>query len=85
MPQPVPGLDLRALGWRIKELRVERGWTIEKLAEEADLGRRTILTLEAGAKSPNVNTLHAVAWALGIPLAILIEPLNSKDDRRHRA
>lgn len=81
MPRPVPVPDLRAMGWQIKTLRHERGMTIEQLAEESDLGRRTILSLEAGQKSANVRSVHAIAHALGVPVSTLVEPLCGGHDR----
>lgn len=69
----VPSPDLRALGWAVKQAREEKGWTIERLAEESELGRRTVLTVEAGEKAPNIKTLHALAYALEVPLGQLVE------------
>lgn len=64
------------LGWAVKRAREERGWTIERLAEESGLGRRTVLTVESGEKSANIETLHALAWALEVPLSGLVAPLD---------
>ena len=78
-PRPssqVPPPDLRALGWAVKHAREKRGWTIERLAEESGLGRRTVLTVEAGTKSPNIRTLHALAWALEVSLSGLVASLD---------
>lgn len=67
-----PRADLRALGLRIAQERHARGWSIEKLAETAGVGRLTIITTEQGQKEPRLATVHAIAHALGIPVGDLV-------------
>ena len=69
----------------MKQAREERGWTVERLAEESELGRRTVLTVEAGEKAPNIRTLHALAWALEVPISVLLVALDHGSPRSGRA
>ena len=55
-------------------LRVERGWSLSELARRASLGKATLSGLEAGTRNPTLDTLHAVAAALGVPLTTILTP-----------
>lgn len=63
---------------RIVELRRERGWTQEKLAEECRVGIRTIQRLEAG-NDASLETLALVAEALGVPVRELFTTIDSAE------
>ncbi|MFO7675682.1 MAG: helix-turn-helix transcriptional regulator [bacterium] len=53
------------VGQRIRELREKKGWSQEKLAEEADLHRTYIGQVERGEKNIGVENLVRIAAALG--------------------
>lgn len=55
-----------SLGRRIRQLREQRGWTQEKLADEAGLASRHIQQLEHGERWPRADTLRRLAEAFGI-------------------
>lgn len=71
-----PALDSgAAVGPRVAALRAERGWSLSELARRASLGKATLSGLEAGTRNPTLDTLHAVAAALELPLtAVLATP-----------
>ncbi len=73
----MPDNVVRKVGRRIKELRQKKGWSQEKLAEEAGLHRTYIGQVERGEKSIGVDHLRRVAVALGVqPSEILgVEPM----------
>ncbi len=72
---PAKPLSLaRALGMRIKQLRAERGMTQEDLAEATGLFRTYMSRVEAGAANPTLSVLEAIAKALGVTPAGLLEP-----------
>lgn len=71
----VPNPDYRALGVEIARLRHARGWSIERLAEAAGVGRRSIINLEGARHEPRVATLWAVAHGLDVQLSDLIKTL----------
>lgn len=62
-----------AVGRRIRQLRMEAGLTIEKLAFESELGSKGHLSsIEKGLVRPTVNTLQTIADRLGIALLDLV-------------
>ncbi|MGH3492892.1 MAG: helix-turn-helix domain-containing protein [Sciscionella sp.] len=58
-------------------LRAERGrsgWSLSELAKRADIAKSTLSQLEAGMGNPSVETLWALAIALDVPFARLVDP-----------
>lgn len=53
----------------LTRLRVERGWSQQRLADEAGVNKATINQIERGRRSPNVETLEKLADALGAGVA----------------
>lgn len=66
---------------RITELRRDRGWTQEKLAEESNLSVRTIQRLESG-EDASLETLRLVAEALDVKMDELFSEIvsSSRED-----
>lgn len=60
------------IGARIRQARNERGWSQQKLAEEAGLRRATVNDIENGKANPTLDTLLSIAIALDKPLVSLI-------------
>lgn len=60
---------------RLRKLRKKRGWTQEKLAEEADLAYRHIQRLESLKNPPpaKVDTIGKLARAFKIPPSKLLD------------
>lgn len=65
-------LSNEAIGRRIRQVREERGYTREKLAELADISADFIWEIEAGRKSMKVQILGRIASALCVPTDYLI-------------
>lgn len=82
MPAPVP--DLRALGVEVARLRRERGMSIDRLAEAAEVHRKSIIQIEAGRVSAKISTLHGIAHALGVPLTELVAPVCARHSKSVR-
>jgi transcriptional regulator with XRE-family HTH domain len=61
---------LRSLGARIRELRLDRGWSQEKFSEICDVHRTWMGQIERG-KNISVNTLANIADGLGVTLSTL--------------
>lgn len=57
-------IDLKELGRKIKELRVESGLYQSQLAEMVGLAQNTISQYENGTNSPSIETLAHLAIAL---------------------
>ena len=66
--------DLIKLGTRLRELRKERGWRLEDLAERTNLSRPYLSRLEGGERQPSLGALFSVAQAYGVTLSSLFEP-----------
>ena len=60
---------LRALGWRVRQLRESRRWTQEALAERSTLDRSYIAGIEAGLRNPSVKAVARIARGFGIHLS----------------
>ena len=63
----------KAIGRRIRELRLEAGLTLEKLAYESELGSKGYLSdIESGLALPSLKTLAVLADHLGLLLLDLV-------------
>ncbi|TQI80168.1 2TM domain-containing protein [Serratia fonticola] len=62
--------------YRIKDLRVAKGWSQEQLATIAGLSTRTIQRIENGEQA-SLDTLAAIASALGLQVNELLIPAQS--------
>ncbi|ACE85566.1 helix-turn-helix domain-containing protein [Cellvibrio japonicus] len=63
-----------ALGTKIKQLRDQRGYTLDKLAELSDSSKSYIWELENKAPPrPSADKLSKIADALGVTLGFLID------------
>jgi len=61
------------IGTRVKEERVKRFWTQDKLAQEADLSSRQVVRIEANEVKPRFSTILKIAEALGVDPNELVE------------
>ena len=61
----------KALGKRIRDLRQDRGWSQEHLANEAGMHRTYMWGIERGVRNPSLRHLTCIADALGVPIADL--------------
>ncbi len=65
----------KALGKRIRGLRTEKGWSQERLADEARMHRTYMWGIEQGVRNPSLRHLARLAEALGVSLRSLFEEL----------
>jgi transcriptional regulator with XRE-family HTH domain len=61
----------KALGKRIRQLRKDRGWSQEHLADEATIHRTYMWGIERGVRNPSLRHLTCIADALVVPIAAL--------------
>jgi transcriptional regulator with XRE-family HTH domain len=52
---------------------VSRGWSQERLADEAGMHRTYMWGIEHGGRNPSLRHLANLAYALGVPLQSLFE------------
>ncbi len=57
----------------VRSERQRNEMTLSKLAETAGVSKSTLSDLEAGNGNPSIETLWAIAGALGVPVSRLIE------------
>ena len=62
---------------RLRELRIQRGWTQEKAAEICGIGHKLFQLYELGIKpNPGLLTLDKIARGFGIEVHELLNPSN---------
>ena len=72
---------MRQFAARLRALRHARGWSQEKLAEEADMHRTYLAGIERGVRNPSLRNLIKLARALRTPLAELFAEATPAADR----
>lgn len=65
----------RSLGERVRSARIEKGWTQEDLAYEAEIDRSYIGGVERGERNVTFSMLCRIARALGRDVASLTHHL----------
>jgi len=65
----------KAVGRRIRLLRMARRWSQERLADQAGMHRTYMWGIEQGVRNPSLRHLARLAEALGVSLASLFEGL----------
>jgi transcriptional regulator with XRE-family HTH domain len=63
-------LDEKKIALKIKELRLNRNMTLDRLAELADLTKGYLSRIENSAKAPPISTLARIAQALGVDITV---------------
>ena len=64
---------------RIKELRDERGWTLEELAERTGLSVSQVNRIENDKRDPSMGSLTAIAGAFGVTASRLLDTAEPSD------
>ena len=64
-----------ALGRRIRQLRIAKGWSQEQLAEESGLHTNYIGGIERGERNLSLINLDRLAKAFGISVSELLKGL----------
>ena len=74
-------MDQKKIGSFLKELRKEKGFTQETLAERADIGLMYFGEIERGVKMPSMNVfikiLEALASVLGMEVTLKIKEIDA--------
>ena len=56
------------IGSRIRDLRIEKGYTVEQLAHEAGIETRQLLRIELGQINTSIFQIYNLALALDVPM-----------------
>lgn len=68
----------KAIGETVKELRLERNMSQEKLAEKCDSSVVYISEIERGIKNPTATTLMNIALSFEIKMSELIKKVEER-------
>ena len=63
---------LLKVGKRVRNLRTDRGWSQEELADRSGVNRSYMSRVELGKSDVSLSVLHKIARTLGISLAELL-------------
>ncbi|MBK8869609.1 MAG: helix-turn-helix transcriptional regulator [Elusimicrobia bacterium] len=72
IPQGIRSADL--MGQVIRRWRKRRGWTQQRLAEEAGIRQETVSRVENGSSGTELNTVFRLCAALGVEMMISAKP-----------
>jgi transcriptional regulator with XRE-family HTH domain len=65
--------ELTTLGFRLRELRAERGWTLEELAERTGLSKAFLSRRESGGRQPSIAAVLTLARVFGVSVGAMFE------------
>lgn len=68
---PCPSIDTR-IARRLKDLRVERGWSLDALAAQSDVSRATLSRLENAEVSATASVLGRLCAVYGLTMSRLM-------------
>ncbi len=72
--------DATRLGTRVREVRLARGMTQERLAEAADVSGAYVAQIEGGKAVPSIAALARIASALAVPISSLVAALDAAQE-----
>jgi rhodanese-related sulfurtransferase/transcriptional regulator with XRE-family HTH domain len=79
-----PELDA-LVGSNVKELRTQRGYTLDVLAGLSGVGRQTLGQIELGRTVPSLGTLWKIARAFDVPFSVLLARPATEETRIFRS
>jgi transcriptional regulator with XRE-family HTH domain len=75
----VPGA-VKPIARNLRRWRITRGMTLSALAEQAGVAKSTVSLIERGQGNPSIDTVWALAAALGVPFTSLFNDELPPDD-----
>src|SRR5882672_8001349 len=72
LPFSVNGAMDRLIAQRLKDLRAERGWSLDELARRSNVSRATLSRLENAEVSPTTSVLGKLCAAYGLTMSRLM-------------
>ena len=67
---------------KLKEKRIERGYTQKKLSELCGIAESTIRQYELGKRNPKLETIEKIATALEFPVHVFVETVQPDDSKQ---
>lgn len=80
--QPDVSVEAEIFGKRLRQLRLEAGWTQEQFAEAAGITTTYTSDLERGTKVPSLTILLRISRAFRMPVADLLRDFTIETVRR---
>jgi transcriptional regulator with XRE-family HTH domain len=74
---PAKDRTLIAFGRNVARIRDERGFSQDKLAEDADLDRTFVSGIERGVRNPGIKTVLRAARALNVSVSELCKGVDA--------
>lgn len=65
------------LAERLKQIRIERDWSLQQLTEASGISRSTLSRLENAEVSPTAETLGTLSTTYGITISQLLAPIEA--------
>lgn len=65
-------------GMRVKQIRKEKGYTIEQLSFISGVNKNYISDLERGKRNPTLLIVDALSQALEVPVYVFFKPKKKK-------
>ncbi|MEJ2514832.1 MAG: helix-turn-helix transcriptional regulator [Gammaproteobacteria bacterium] len=59
---------------RLRDLRGERGWTQQDLADRLGVSRQTVNAIETGKYDPSLPVAFGLSRVFGLPIEEIFEP-----------
>lgn len=72
------GTEADEIGLRLRETRLSQGLTLGKLSERTGLSIGSLSQIERGLVSPTIRTVYAIAAALDVSPAEIIDPSGAR-------
>ena len=70
------------IGRKIKQLRIQKGLTLEELASRSELTKGFLSQMERDLTSPSIATLNDILEALGTTLAEFFKEEKEEQDKK---
>jgi transcriptional regulator with XRE-family HTH domain len=67
------------IGTNVRNLRLQQGFSQERLADRVSLSSDYLSRLELGKGNPTVGVLHRISSALGVRITSLFENIPPRD------
>ena len=78
-------MDMRRLvGRNVRRIRLEKGLTQEKFAEQSGFTQQYMSGLERGRRNPTIVSLYEIALALGVDHVSLVAPDDEAREEEER-
>lgn len=68
----------KVIGMRLKKIREERGYSLEKVSELTGVSKPSINNIERGLTSPSIDSLWKIATGLSVPISYFLVNLKQR-------